>query len=104
MKILRMGMIGGGRDAFIGSVHRKAAALDGGIAFTAAALSSTPVKSLASGRDLGLPDRRNYTTWQQMLEAELKLPREERIDFVSIVTPNHTHYEIAKAFAAAGIH
>lgn len=101
---LRMGMVGGGRGAFIGAVHRKAAALDGQIEFVAGALSSTPDKAIASGRDLGLAENRNYPSWQEMLERELALPRDERIDFVSIVTPNHTHYEIAKAFAAAGIH
>lgn len=101
---LRMGMVGGGRGAFIGAVHRKAAALDGQIEFAAGALSSTPDKSIASGRELGLPDERNYPSWQDMLQRELALPRDRRIDFVSIVTPNHTHYQIAKAFAEAGIH
>src|SRR2546423_5255897 len=107
MARLKYGMVGGGRDAFIGAVHRKACALDGEIDFIAGALSSKPDKALASGRDLGLPDRRNYRSWQEMLEAERKLPAggaDGRIDFVSIVTPNDTHYPIAKAFAAAGIH
>lgn len=101
---LRMGMVGGGRDAFIGAVHRMAARLDadrdGGVAFVAGALASTPEKSRASGRDLGLPDDRNYASWQQMLEAESK--RDDRIDFVSIVTPNDTHFPIAHAFVQAG--
>lgn len=101
---LRMGMVGGGRDAFIGGVHRKAAALDGQIDFVAGALSSKPDKALASGKDLGLDDRRNYPSWQAMLEAESKLPKEARIDFVSIVTPNDTHFEVAAAFAKAGFH
>ena len=104
---LRMGMVGGGKDAFIGAVHRKACALDGQIDFVAGALSSKPDKALASGKELGLSDARNYPSWQVMLESELKLPKGEvggRIDFVSIVTPNDTHYPIAKAFAAAGIH
>jgi len=99
---LRMGMIGGGRDAFIGAVHRKAAALDGQIDFIAGALSSNPDKALASGRDLGLAADRNYPSWRAMLDAESKLPRDKRIDFVSIVTPNDTHFEIAAAFAKAG--
>lgn len=99
-----MGMVGGGRDAFIGAVHRKAAALDGRIAFTAGALSSTPEKSLASGKDLGLPDDRNYANWKAMLERERQRPRYDRIDFVSIVTPNDQHYGIARAFVDAGIH
>jgi predicted dehydrogenase len=104
MSKLKMGMVGGGRDAFIGAVHRKAAALDGEIEFTAGALSSSPEKAKASGRDLGLADDRNYGSWQEMLERELARPEGERIDFVSIVTPNHVHFPVAKAFAEAGIH
>jgi predicted dehydrogenase len=104
MSKLKMGMVGGGRDAFIGAVHRKAAALDGEIEFTAGALSSSPEKAKASGRDLGLADDRNYGSWQEMLEHELARPEGERIDFVSIVTPNHVHFPVAKAFAEAGIH
>jgi predicted dehydrogenase len=99
---LKMGMVGGGRDAFIGAVHRKAAALDGEIAFIAGALSSTPEKSRASGQDLGLSEDRNYGSWEEMLERESQRPEGERIDFVSIVTPNHLHYPVAKAFAEAG--
>ena len=99
---LTYGMVGGGRDAFIGAVHRKAAALDGEIDFVAGALSSSPDKAKASGRDLGLADDRNYGTWEEMLEKELARPEGERIDFVSIVTPNHVHYPVAKAFAEAG--
>lgn len=101
---LRMGMVGGGRDAFIGAVHRLAACMDGHVAVVAGALASTPEKSLASGRDLGLDPSRVYPDWQSMLAAETKLPRERRIDFVSIVTPNFMHHPIAKAFAEAGIH
>ncbi len=101
-RILNMGMVGGGRDAFIGAVHRTAACLDNRVRFVAGALSSTPEKSLASGNDLGLSPRRNYPTWQAMLEGERSLPENERIDFVSIVTPNDTHFEVARAFAAAG--
>ena len=99
---LTYGMVGGGRDAFIGAVHRKAAALDGEIDFVAGALSSSPDKAKASGKDLGLADDRNYGTWEEMLEKELQRPEGERIDFVSIVTPNHVHYPVAKAFAEAG--
>ena len=104
---LRMGMVGGGREAFIGAVHRKACALDGQIDFVAGALSSNPEKALASGRDLGLSPDRNYPSWGAMLDAELKRPvdgPDARIDFVSIVTPNDTHFSIAKEFAAAGFH
>lgn len=100
---LKMGMVGGGRDAFIGAVHRAAALMDGNVEFVAGALSSTPEKAIASGKDLYLPDERNYATWQEMVERESKLPVGERIDFVSVVTPNHVHYPIAKAFVEAGI-
>ncbi|MGE3109469.1 MAG: Gfo/Idh/MocA family protein [Phycisphaerales bacterium] len=99
---LRMGMVGGGKDAFIGAVHRTAACLDHQAAFVAGALSSTPEKSIASGRELGLADGRNYPSWRAMLDGELSLAPSERIDFVSIVTPNDTHFEIARAFASAG--
>jgi predicted dehydrogenase len=104
MKTLKYGMVGGGRDAFIGEVHRKAMALDGQFTLLAGALSSTPEKARASGQDLGLAADRNYGSWQEMLEKELARPEAERIDLVSIVTPNHVHYPVAKAFAEAGIH
>ena len=101
---LRMGMVGGGRDAFIGAVHRHAAALDGHIDLVAGALSSTPEKAVASARDLGLAEDRCYEGWQAMLEGEQARSEDERIDFVSIVTPNHMHFPIAKAFVDAGFH
>jgi predicted dehydrogenase len=101
---LRYGMVGGGRDAFIGAVHRKAMALDGQYELVAGALSSNPEKARASGQDLGLEDSRNYGSWEEMLAGELKLAPSDRIDLVSIVTPNHVHYPVAKAFAKAGIH
>jgi predicted dehydrogenase len=101
---LRYAMVGGGRDAFIGAVHRKAIALDGQAQLVAGALSSDPDKARASGRDLGLADARNHGRWQDLLDDELKRPREERIDFVVIVTPNHVHHPVAKAFVEAGIH
>ena len=99
---LLMGQVGGGRDAFIGAVHRRAAQLDGTVALVAGCFASTPEKSIASGRDLYLSDNRIYGTYQEMIEGELKLPEGERIDFVSIVTPNHMHFPIAKAFLEAG--
>jgi len=101
---LRMGMVGGGNDAFIGGVHRTAALMDGTVEFTAGALSSTAEKSLASGRALMLPEDRTYGTWEEMVEREAALPEGERIDFVSVVTPNHTHFPVAAAFAEAGFH
>ncbi len=104
INLLRLGMIGGGQGAFIGAVHRSAARLDGNIELVAGAFSSTPEKSVASGRELGLANDRCYPTWQAMLDGELARPADERIDMVSIVTPNHAHYEPAKAFAEAGFH
>jgi predicted dehydrogenase len=98
-----MGMVGGGAGAFIGAVHRSAALMDGGTELVAGALSSTREKSIASGQSLGLPDDRNYGSWEGMLERELSLPEEERIDFVSVVTPNHLHFPVARAFAEAGM-
>ncbi len=102
MRKLKMGMVGGGSGALIGAVHRRAAAMDGEVQFVAGALSSTSEKALASGRQLGLPDKRNYASWERMLDEELSLPEEERVDFVSVVTPNHMHYPIARTFAEAG--
>ena len=104
MRKLRYAMVGGGRGAFIGAVHRKAMALDGQIELVAGALSADAAKARASGQDLGLVDARNHGSWQALLDDELKRPRGERIDFVSIVTPNHVHFEVAKAFTEAGIH
>jgi predicted dehydrogenase len=98
-----MGMVGGGRGAFIGAVHRKAAIMDGQIELVAGALSSTPEKALASGRELGLPDDRTYGSWEEMLEGELSLPEDERVDFVSVVVPNHLHFPVALSFAEAGV-
>ncbi|WP_399684730.1 Gfo/Idh/MocA family protein [Xenophilus sp.] len=104
MRKLRYAMVGGGQGAFIGAVHRKALALDGQAELVAGALASTPERAHASGRELGLADDRNHADWQALLNDELKRPANERIDFVSIVTPNHLHYPVAKAFAEAGIH
>jgi predicted dehydrogenase len=104
MRKLRYAMVGGGQGAFIGAVHRKAMALDGQIELTAGALSSDPERARASGRELGLADARNHGRWEDLLADELKRPPEERIDFVSIVTPNHMHFPVAQAFARAGIH
>ena len=88
---LRMGMVGGGRGAFIGGVHRIAAAIDGEIDLVCGAFSSSPEKSKASGADLYLPPERAYGSYQEMIEQEKELPEGERMDFVSIVTPNHMH-------------
>lgn len=101
---LRMGMVGGGRDAFIGAVHRMAARLDGEIELVAGAFSSDPEKSLLSGEDLYLAKDRVYGSYAEMARAEAALPEGERIDFVSIVTPNHLHFPVAKTFLEAGFH
>lgn len=101
---LKMGMVGGGRDAFIGAVHRMAARLDGRIDLVAGAFSSDPAKSRASGEDLGLDPSRVYPDYETMAAAESKLPESERIDFVSIVTPNNVHFPPAKTFLEAGFH
>ncbi|SEF86839.1 Gfo/Idh/MocA family protein [Bosea lathyri] len=101
---LRYAMVGGGRDAFIGAVHRHAIALDGMAEFTAGALSSTPERAVMSGRALGLVDSRNHGDWRALLDDELRRPADERVDFVSIVTPTDTHFPIARAFVTAGFH
>ena len=97
-----MGMVGGGRGAFIGAVHRMAAALDGKIELVAGCFSSDAAKSKASGEDLFLNPSRVYSTFQEMAEKEAALPTNQRIDFVSIVTRNNTHFAVAKAFLGAG--
>lgn len=104
MKKLRYAMVGGGQGAFIGAVHRKAMALDGQMELVAGALSSDPERARASGRELGLHDARNHGRWEDLLADELRRSQDERIDFVSIVTPNHVHFPVARAFAEAGIH
>ena len=101
---IRMGMVGGGRDAFIGAVHRMAAALDGHIELVCGAFSSDPERSRASGADLYLPANRVYGDFHEMMAAEAKLPAGERMDFVSIVTPNNVHFPVAKAALEAGFH
>ena len=101
---IRMGMVGGGRDAFIGAVHRMAAALDGHIELVCGAFSSDPDKSRASGADLYLPADRVYGTYPEMMEREAALPESERMDFVSIVTPNNVHFPAARAALEAGFH
>jgi predicted dehydrogenase len=99
---LRMGMVGGGRGAFIGGVHRRAAALDGDIELVAGAFSSDPKKSALSGKDFYLDPSRVYGSYQEMAEKEKALPEGERIDFVTIVVQNYLHFEVAKTFLKAG--
>ncbi len=101
---IRYGMVGGGPDAFIGAVHRKAAALDGEIELVAGAFSASPEKSRCQGVELQLDPNRVYGSYQEMAEKESAAPEEERVDFVSIVTPNHVHFDIARMFIEAGFH
>jgi len=101
---LKMGMVGGGPGAFIGEVHRKASRMDGGIELVAGAFDINPRKSKQQGRELLINPKRVYGTYQEMIQKELKLPTGERIDFVSVTTPNNWHFPIAKAFLEAGFH
>ena len=89
-------MVGGGEGAFIGAVHRMAAALDGEIELVCGAFSSNPEKSKRSGKALFLPDDRVYGSFEEMILKEKELPEGERMDFISIVTPNHVHFPPAK--------
>ena len=102
MAKLRYGMVGGGPGAFIGDAHRKAISLDGTAELVAGCFSRTPEKTKEQGKALGLDPERCYANYKEMAAAEPA--REDGIDFVVIVTPNNTHYEIAKAFLEAGIH
>lgn len=99
---VRLGMVGGGQGAFIGAVHRIAARIDGYYDLVAGALSSDPDRARASGAELGLSADRSYASFQEMAKAEAA--RDDGIEAVAIVTPNHMHFPVAKAFLAAGIH
>ena len=101
-RTLKMGMVGGGPEAFIGDVHRKAARLDGGVELVAGAFSRSAEKSKSMAAELYLDESRCYPSYQTMVEEESKLPEGERIDFVSVVTPNVSHFEVSKAFLEAG--
>lgn len=99
---IRLGMVGGGQGAFIGAVHRLAARMDDQYELVAGALSADPAKAKASGEELGLAADRIYADYAAMAKAEAK--RADGIEAVSIVTPNHMHFPVAKAFIEAGIH
>ena len=101
---LRMGMVGGGAGSFIGGVHRKAAAIDGMIELVCGAFSSTPEKSISSGKALYLDASRCYGSFEEMIQKEKQLPEDVRMDFVSIVTPNHMHFPPAKLALENGFH
>ena len=99
---LKMALVGGGAGSFIGRVHCTAAVLDNRAALVAGALSSNPERAKASAPAYDIAENRAYGSYQEMLETEAALPEGERIDFVSVATPNHTHFEIAKAAVDAG--
>lgn len=101
---IRMGMIGGGPGAFIGAVHRIASRIDGQTELVCGAFSSNPEKSKQAGEELFLNPERVYNSYHEMFEKESKLPEGERMDFVSIVTPNHLHFEPAKMALEHGFH
>jgi len=104
MAKVRMGMVGGGEGAFIGGVHRMAAALDGEIELVCGAFSSDKDRAIRSGLALHLPVERVYGSYQEMMTQEAALPIDQRMQFVAIVTPNHMHYPVAEAALQAGFH
>lgn len=101
---LRMGMVGGSGGAFIGSIHRKAALMDGEIELVCGAFSASPEKSLKTGKQLYLPKHRIYGSFHEMISCETALPENVRMDFVSIVTPNYLHFPQAKEALENGFH
>ena len=101
---LRMGMVGGGTDAFIGAIHRLAALMDGQIELVCGCFSVHPEISLVSGKSYFLPNERIYKTYKEMFVREAKLPEGERMDFVTIVTPNFAHFDPAMMALENGFH
>ena len=101
---LRMGMVGGGRDAFIGAIHRIAANMDGLIEVVCGALSINPEIAKASGEDLFLPADRTYMNFEEMITKESQLPADKRMDFITIVTPNFAHFAPAMMALDHGFH
>lgn len=101
---LRLGMIGGGKGAFIGAIHRIAAQIDSEYELVCGAFSSNPELSLLSGKELGLNPSRCYTSFKELFEKERQLPENERMQVVSIVTPNHVHFEPTKLALQHGFH
>jgi len=99
---LRMGLVGGGQGAFIGRVHATAAVMDNRASLVAGALSSSPEKSKASAPDYDIAPSRAYGSFQEMIAAEKEMPADQRIDFLSVTTPNHVHFPVAKAACEAG--
>jgi predicted dehydrogenase len=101
---LRIGMVGGGPGAFIGGVHRIALAMDGQFQLVAGAFSSDPAKSREKGNELGIEPKRAYASFEEMINTEAKLPVDQRIHAVSIVTPNHMHFPPARLALEKGFH
>ena len=101
---IRYGQVGGGPGAFIGAVHRMAARLDGSYELVAGAFSADPGKSAETGAALGLDPARVYASYREMAEVEAARPESDRIEVVSIVTPNHLHYDVARTFLESGVH
>jgi predicted dehydrogenase len=99
---IRLGMVGGGQGAFIGAVHRMAARLDGNYELCAGALSSDPDRAVYSAREIGLPEDRSYASYQDMIAGEAL--RNDGIEVVAVVTPNHLHFPVTKACLEAGLH
>lgn len=104
MRKLRMGMVGGGKDAFIGAIHRIAANMDGLIELSCGALSISPEIAKESGSMLFLPQERIYLTYEELIEKEKALPEDKRMDFVTIVTPNFAHFAPAMMALENGFH
>lgn len=104
MKPIRMGLIGGGEGAFIGAVHRHAAMLDGNYQLVCGAFSRNEENNLRTASSLNVPTSRSYASWQTMLEEEAKLPEQQRMQVVVIVTPNHLHVPISITAIKAGFH
>jgi predicted dehydrogenase len=104
MRKIRMGMVGGGKGAFIGAIHRIAAQLDNQIELVCGAFSSDPDNAISSGKSLYLDEDRCYRSYQEMFEKESKLSDDKRMDMVSIVTPNHLHFPVAKMALEHGFH
>jgi predicted dehydrogenase len=104
MRKLRMGMIGGGPGAFIGAIHRAAAIMDGEIELVCGAFSSDAQKSIQAGKELNLDAQRVYSSYEEMIQKEAQLSNDKKMDFVSIVTPNHLHFAPAKLALENGFH
>ena len=104
MRKLKMAMVGGGIGAFIGKVHREAVRMDGGVDVVAGMFNRDAAQNAEVGARIGVASDRLYASWQELIAGEAARPVGERADFIAICTPNHLHYEIAKAALEAGFH